>query len=116
MVACDLPLIDGEVLRELMEGRDPAKAATAFRNVVMDFPEPLVTLWEPAAGALLRERIDTLACPRDLLMEAEIQLLEPRHPEKLLNANRPDEYERIRRELDSRGEDGGAGGSRRCGS
>ena len=45
-VACDMPLLGGEVLELLLERRDPARAATAFRNSATGRIEPLATIYE----------------------------------------------------------------------
>ena len=102
VVACDLPLVDSELLLELISARDPNRMATAFRNVEMDFPEPLITIWEPATRPEIQAAMEEgKTCPRRLLGRLAIKLLDPSAPEKLLNANRPDEVERIRAQLHS---------------
>jgi len=47
VAACDQPLLKQEHLRLLIEQRDPSKVATCYYNPETNFPEPLITLWEP---------------------------------------------------------------------
>lgn len=48
LLAVDLPLVDRELLEELVAARDTTSFATAFRHAD-GTPEPLCTIWEPAA-------------------------------------------------------------------
>ena len=54
MVPCDLPRLDSGTLQTLLLSRNPGTLATAFWSVDGSSPEPLVSLWEPSAGPLLR--------------------------------------------------------------
>jgi molybdopterin-guanine dinucleotide biosynthesis protein A len=53
-VPCDLPHLTLGTLQALLTNRDPAMLATAFWNADRTGPEPLVSLWEPSAGPVLR--------------------------------------------------------------
>lgn len=99
-VACDLPLLSPKTLQTLVDNRNPSKIATAFRNPESDFPEPLITIWEPKSYQVLLHFLGMgYSCPRKVLINAEIELLEPLQAQELMNANTPEEYERALAQL-----------------
>lgn len=102
VVACDLPFLDGAVLAQLVAGRDAGAHATCFINPERGWPEPLCTLWEPAAVERL-EHFRGLGkyCPRKVLMNCTIHTLEPAMPQALENANTPEDFERFSNTLKS---------------
>ena len=51
VIACDLPLVDRQVLKYLLDHRDPNSVATAFASKESNLPEPLAALWEPSGLA-----------------------------------------------------------------
>ncbi|MEZ0539744.1 molybdenum cofactor guanylyltransferase [Fibrella arboris] len=55
LVPCDLPNLDEGTLQNLLTSRNKAALATAFWDADRSGPEPLVSLWEPSAGPLLRD-------------------------------------------------------------
>ena len=93
VIACDLPFLSAAALRQLLEERDPAALATAYRGSVDKLPEPLCAIWEPAAAMPLA----TFAaagghCPRKFLIRHGARMLEPRDARALDNINTPEEY------------------------
>jgi molybdopterin-guanine dinucleotide biosynthesis protein A len=95
VLACDLPLMDSQALKELIEARNTDKIATAFANVENPLPEPLCAIWEPEA---LKRSIPYLeggngTCPRKFLINSDVHLVFPKRREVLLNANSRMEYE-----------------------
>lgn len=89
-VPVDLPNITIDLLRELGERRDPMRLATCFFDDDAQAPEPLLTIWEPAARPLL----ETAASkgdisPRSFLQSHNVQILPGIHPSVLLNVNDP---------------------------
>lgn len=95
VVACDLPLLSEATLRFLLEHRNPAKAATAFKNIKKGFPEPLITIWEPSCYALSHHFLNKgYHCPRKVLAHSEVELLDAPHPQELKNVNTPREYKK----------------------
>ena len=95
VVACDLPRLDREVLATLVAGRNPLLFATAFRGY-QDFPEPLCTLYEPRARDRLLEFLAAgYDCPRKMLINSPVQVLEPLHGDRLANVNTPEEAAQI---------------------
>ena len=98
VAACDQPLIDAGVLKELISKRNPSKYATAFYNPETDFPEPLITIWEPRAYSELLHFLSLgYSCPRKVLINSDIELLELEDSLVLKNANTPEEYEQLKR-------------------
>jgi molybdopterin-guanine dinucleotide biosynthesis protein A len=94
VVACDLPLLDEATLRFLLDNRQPAAAATTFRSPMNEFPEPLVALWEPKSYLLLLQFLaQGYSCPRKVLINSPVHLLDAPGPDALLNVNTPEEVD-----------------------
>ncbi len=89
VLGVDMPGIGEEVLRHLVDHRDPGRLATAFRQpdgVV----QPLVSVWEPAALSLLRKAwSERRLSLRQWLEENEVLLLEPPGGSDWTNVNAP---------------------------
>ena len=91
-VACDLPLLKEEHLRQLILRRNPSKMATAYYNPTTNFPEPLITLWEPKAyPVLLQFLAQGYSCPRKALINSEVEIIAAGDPAFMMNANTPEE-------------------------
>lgn len=89
---CDAPFIDDELIDYLIKNRNPQKTATAFLNPETEFPEPLITIWEPKSYPVLLHFLSLgYSCPRKVLINSEIELLDCPNPNKLFNANTPEE-------------------------
>ncbi len=92
VAAVDMPNINEAAIQELMEGRNPAKVATAFLNPATDFPDPLFTIYEPKAYPKLLQYLSLgYACPRKMLINEEIELITSQQENLLLNINTPTE-------------------------
>ncbi|MDB5090167.1 MAG: Molybdopterin-guanine dinucleotide biosynthesis protein [Mucilaginibacter sp.] len=100
VIACDLPLMDEEALKYLVENRNASAVATAYQSPANEFPEPLITIWEPKSYPLLLSFLaQGYSCPRKVLINSDVTLLDAVNPEALTNVNTPDELERIKRVL-----------------
>jgi molybdopterin-guanine dinucleotide biosynthesis protein A len=100
VVACDLPLLDKNTLNYLVNNRDASAIATAFQNEENEFPEPLITIWEPKSyPVLLSFLAQGYSCPRKVLINTAPKLLNAPDAKALTNVNTPDELERIKRIL-----------------
>ncbi|MCJ8165056.1 NTP transferase domain-containing protein [Pontibacter sp. E15-1] len=100
VVACDLPLLDEQTLEQLTSQRDSAATATTFVSPHDGFPEPLITIWEPKSYPLLLSFLaQGYTCPRKVLINSETNLINPQHPDALLNVNTPQELEKVKRLL-----------------
>ena len=96
VIACDIPLIDKKVITELIHGRNESKIATAFYNEETKFPDPLITIWEPKAYPQLLHFLSLgYSCPRKALINSNSEILHPSDPHFLLNANNPNDYEKV---------------------
>ncbi|WP_306643797.1 NTP transferase domain-containing protein [Sanyastnella coralliicola] len=97
VVAADLPMVDQAFIQELIEHRDPSRLATAFLNPATGFPDPLCTIWEPRAyEQLLYWLSQGYSCPRKVLINNDIQLVESARADKLFNLNTPEDLEEVK--------------------
>ena len=96
VVACDLPLLDKTTLDYLIKNRNPSQIATSFKSPVNEFPEPLVAIWEPRSYPVLFQFLSQgYSCPRKVLINSPIELLEAPNGDALKNVNTPEELEKI---------------------
>ncbi len=92
VVACDMPLLTDQSLRALVAGRNPSSLATAFYDTDGRYPEPLLCIWEPASGPVVRDAFNSgMVSPRKLLMLHSAALLPAPDPRELTNVNSPAE-------------------------
>jgi molybdopterin-guanine dinucleotide biosynthesis protein A len=94
VLACDLPYLETEDIRCLLEKRNPFKHATAYKSSTEDFPEPLCTVYEPKSRIRLMQFLSLgYDCPRKFLINSEINLIEQVNRISLTNVNYPEEYQ-----------------------
>ena len=99
VVACDLPLLNENTLKTLIENRNPSAIATTYRSPAPltpqegeGFPEPLITIWEPKSYAVLLQFLaQGVSCPRKVLINSDTHIIDPSVPEALMNVNTPEE-------------------------
>lgn len=97
VVACDLPLLNKETIHFLIENRNAKQIATAFESPNDGLPEPLVTIWEPQSYPVLLNFLGSgMTCPRKVLINSDIQILQPLLPETLMNVNTPEDAARAK--------------------
>ncbi|MEO9964923.1 MAG: NTP transferase domain-containing protein [Reichenbachiella sp.] len=100
VTACDQPFLTKDTLDYLISKRNPSKVATAFYNPETDFPEPLITLWEPRAYSHLLHFLSLgYSCPRKVLINTDIEMISLDDPTALKNVNTPEEYKEAIRML-----------------
>ncbi len=100
VVACDLPLIEEKTLQHLLDNRRVSAIATAYKSSFDDFPEPLITIWEPKSyPVLLSFLTQGYSCPRKVLINNDVALLQAVNTEELTNVNTPEELNKIKRIL-----------------
>jgi molybdopterin-guanine dinucleotide biosynthesis protein A len=98
IVACDLPLMDEATLRNLVAWRNSSSTATTYHSPVTNFPEPLIAIWEPKSYPILLSFLaQGYSCPRKVLINTDINLLNAPDPDALTNVNTPEELEQIKR-------------------
>ena len=94
VIACDLPQLNYHTIHRLLQQRDAACLATAYRSPQDQQPEPLCAIWEPASVAPLHAALATgERRPRILLQNWNILLIDATEPEALSNVNTPDEHQ-----------------------
>jgi molybdenum cofactor guanylyltransferase len=92
VVAVDMPNVNEKVLHYLISQRDKTKTATCFYNKETALPEPLLTIWEPAAFPLLLDFVKSgKISPRDFLNTHQVKLINPPDQNVLVNINSPDQ-------------------------
>ena len=102
VIACDLPRLDVATLAGLQAMRDASKDVTAYLGVRDGLPEPLCAVWEPSSHDALK-----WCCVlgdyslRRALMQMDVQAL-PAPGKALENVNTPEEFERMRDQLEAR--------------
>ncbi len=95
-IAVDFPLIDEDTIGQLLKNRDISEAATTFINPVTGSPEPLMTLWEPAAHPTIMEFFYRKNYSlRRVLEYLPVHLISPPNPVALKNVNRPEDRDEI---------------------
>lgn len=96
VLACDLPFVDKELLEELIKERNSFKIATAYRSTKEPYlPEPLCAIYEPKGIFRFLQFLGRgVNCPRKILMESDIYLIEQKREFTLDNVNNPQEYQK----------------------
>lgn len=101
VVATDLPFLSRELLTQLTREREPFKYATAFINPASNFPEPMCAIYEPKSYPRLLQFLGRgYVCPRKMLINSDIQALQPVDARALTNVNHPREYEQARQAIE----------------
>lgn len=97
VVAVDMPNVNVDAIKSLIAHRDPSKLATCFFNSAENFPEPLLTIWEPTAAQPLMKFVEAgKISPRGFLQANDVKLVQASDPSILLNINSPDEYKKFK--------------------
>lgn len=92
VVACDLPNIDAQTLRYLLEHKTQEQPFVAYASSHDGLPEPLCALYLAGSEAHLRAFVDAgLHCPRKMLIRSDTLLLEQPNPRALDNVNTVDD-------------------------
>ncbi len=94
VLACDLPFVDESTLSDLVTQRNPDKIATAYKSAHDGLPEPLCAIYEPQAkDVLLKFFKDGSKCPRKILINSDVEMLDPKNKKALDNINTAEEYQ-----------------------
>ncbi len=72
---CDMPLLEPEILSLLIQGRNPARLATAFRFEHSPRPEPFPCIYEPACRELFEQAMKSHASVLRTLNDEDFQQL-----------------------------------------
>ncbi|HEY4194447.1 MAG TPA: NTP transferase domain-containing protein [Mucilaginibacter sp.] len=100
VVACDLPLLETDTFKFLIRQRKISAIATAFNSPDNEFPEPLITIWEPKSyPVLLSFLAQGYSCPRKVLINSDVNLIQAPDTTALTNVNTPDDLEKVKRTI-----------------
>ncbi len=100
VLACDLPFINEASLQRLLSQRYPSGVATAFKAVERPFPEPLITIYEPKAyGRFLEFMSLGYSCPRKVIINSDVRVLDLEDETVIENVNTPEELEKARNRM-----------------
>jgi molybdopterin-guanine dinucleotide biosynthesis protein A len=103
VVACDLPLMDGDTLAYLVANRDISAIATTYHSEVTGFPEPLITIWEPKSYPVLLSFMEQgYTCPRKVLINTNPKILTVPDADVLTNVNTPEDFEKVKKILEQK--------------
>jgi molybdopterin-guanine dinucleotide biosynthesis protein A len=101
VMACDLPFVSDQVLATLIDARDltPFKA---YRSSHDGLPEPLCAIYEPLSIPVVQSALTAgRHCPRKLIIQSGVTLLDLPEAGALDNINTPDELAGARERLGS---------------
>ncbi len=89
IVSCDLPLLDDETIKQLLDKRAKDKDATAFFNHETGI-EPLCAIYEPSLLKNLKENPEVIEkmSPKMTLKKMKINIVKPKRDKALYNLNR----------------------------
>ncbi len=94
VLACDLPFLTANTLEYLVQHRNPSKPATAFFEPDGHFPEPLITIYEPRSYAILLQALSQgYSCPRKVLINSDVEMLQAPDVKEFENVNDPVAYQ-----------------------
>lgn len=95
VIPCDLPLLGKKELQRLINNRNPYRFATAYLNNHTGFPEPLISIWEPKMyQRMLHFLAQGYSCPRKVLINSDIQLIEEKNQIFMMNVNTPEDFDK----------------------
>ena len=99
VLATDVPFVSDEIIQLVLKHRNPSKVATAIKGKSKDFPEPLITLYEPKAYPILLQYLaQGYSCPRKMLINCDVEIVEI-DDNFIRNINTPEEFEAAKDEI-----------------
>lgn len=99
VLATDLPFVNDELIMSLLNLRNPSKAATTIKGKNKQFPEPLITIWEPKSYPLLLEYLSQgYSCPRKVLINSDVEIIEI-DDNYIRNINTPEDFNAAYKEI-----------------
>jgi molybdopterin-guanine dinucleotide biosynthesis protein A len=102
-VAVDMPYVNVNVLRSLIDQRDPSAMATCYFNERSGGPEPLLTIWEPSAFPYVKAFVEKgNTSPRHFLLEHSVNVQWPASPQVFRSLNDPDDIMELTEVCDGR--------------
>jgi molybdopterin-guanine dinucleotide biosynthesis protein A len=99
VVACDLPFIDQDVIKELIKSRDPSKFMTTLRSDEKEFGEPLAAIYEPRMYPRMLHALGLgYSCPTKVLRNSNREEIEVA-AKTVDNINTKEEFEKVKSDL-----------------
>jgi molybdopterin-guanine dinucleotide biosynthesis protein A len=94
VLACDLPFVNLKTIEKVITFRDHSKMATAYKSAKEPYlPEPLCAIYESkACPQLLNFYKRGVKCPRNILINSDVRLIELDDKNSLNNINDEKEY------------------------
>ena len=100
VLACDLPYVTSKAIQRLIEHRNPKCLATAYKSVHDGLPEPLCAIYEPKFRlTILKFLKNKIYCPRKIMINSKVKLLDQTDSNALDNINNPEELKNALRIL-----------------
>ncbi len=92
VLACDLPFVTKESLSHLIDSRSSSQFATSYKLKSQAFPEPLLSIYEPRIyQRMLRLLSLGYACPRKVLINSAVKIVDLEDESVAFNANTPED-------------------------
>ncbi|WP_298782143.1 NTP transferase domain-containing protein [uncultured Polaribacter sp.] len=99
VLATDIPFVDEEIIKLVLKHRNPSKVATAIKGKGKEFVEPLITIYEPKAYAILLQYLaQGYSCPRKMLINSDVEIVEV-DDSFIRNVNTPEEFDLAKKEI-----------------
>ena len=97
--ATDIPFITDSIIKLVLKHRKPNKVATAIKGKGKEFPEPLITIYEPKAYPILLQYLaQGYSCPRKMLINSDVEIVEV-DDDFIRNVNTPGDFENAKNEI-----------------
>ena len=92
VLATDVPFVNNELIKLLIQKRNPNKVATAIKGKNKPYVEPLIAIYEPKVFPILLKYLEEgVHSPRKILMNADIEIIEA-DDNLIKNVNTPEEF------------------------
>lgn len=99
VLASDVPFVDDKLIKLLLKKRNPSKIATTIKGKGKQFPEPLITIWEPKSYPILLQYLaQGYSCPRKILINSDVEIVEV-DDDLIRNINTPEEFKMAKKEI-----------------
>ena len=99
VLAIDIPYINFDVLKLLIDNRNSKAIATTFQGKTKKYPEPLITIWEPKAYPLLEIGIKNNKYSLvSILKKNEVKII-PISNTLIQNINTQEAFEKVKNNL-----------------
>jgi molybdenum cofactor guanylyltransferase len=99
VLATDLPFVNDAVIQQLLKHRNPSKVATTIKGKDKQFPEPLITIWEPKSYSILLNYLaQGYSCPRKILIISDVEIVEI-DDFFIRNINTPEDFKAAHKEI-----------------